>query len=69
MTHSPRPLRLHKKLVAICGLLLALAAPRGFAQYTALVDGVGAVGITVSDIDRAVEYLEDYKQRSESNET
>ena len=42
--------------MAIFALLLALAAPQGFAQHAALVDGVDAVGITVSDMDRAVNF-------------
>src|SRR5262250_3251902 len=42
------------ELAAICALLLALAVAQGFAQPTALVDRVDAVGITVSDMDRAI---------------
>jgi len=49
-------LRPRDKLATICVLLLALAAPRGFAQHAALVDGVDAIGITVSDMDRAVDF-------------
>jgi catechol 2,3-dioxygenase-like lactoylglutathione lyase family enzyme len=56
MTRFLPPLRLHAKLAAICALLLALAAPQGFAQHAALVDGVDAIGITVSDMDRAVDF-------------
>src|SRR3974377_1222076 len=56
MTRVPRPLRLHKKLAVICGLLLALVVPQGFAQQATLVDGVDAIGITVSDMDRAVDF-------------
>jgi catechol 2,3-dioxygenase-like lactoylglutathione lyase family enzyme len=38
-------------------LLLALAVPEGFAQqHSALVEGVDAIGITVSDMDRAVDF-------------
>ena len=47
---------MHEKLAAICALLLVLAAPQGFAQDTDLVDGVDAIGITVSDMDRAVDF-------------
>jgi catechol 2,3-dioxygenase-like lactoylglutathione lyase family enzyme len=36
--------------------LLALAATQAFAQHPALVDGVDAVRITVSDMDRAVDF-------------
>jgi catechol 2,3-dioxygenase-like lactoylglutathione lyase family enzyme len=38
-------------------LLLALALPQGFAQqHSALIEGVDAIGITVSDLDRAVDF-------------
>src|SRR5215469_5115303 len=56
MTSLRRPLRPHEQLAAICVLLLALAAPRGVAQHVALVDGVDAVGMTVSDMNRAVDF-------------
>jgi catechol 2,3-dioxygenase-like lactoylglutathione lyase family enzyme len=56
MTRLLRSLRLHEKLAAICALLLVVAAPQGFAQDTPLVSGVDAVGITVSDMDRAVDF-------------
>jgi len=56
MTRLLRSLRSHQQLGAICALLLALAVPQGFAQHAALVDGVDAVGITVSDMDRAVDF-------------
>jgi len=56
MTRLPQPLRLHKKLAVLCPLLLALVAPQGFAQHAALVDGVDAIGISVSDMDRAVDF-------------
>src|SRR5262249_56502423 len=56
MTSLLRPLRPNEKLAAICALLLALAVPQGFAQHPALVDGVDAIGITVSDMDRAVDF-------------
>jgi catechol 2,3-dioxygenase-like lactoylglutathione lyase family enzyme len=49
------PLRLREKLAAL-SLFLALAVSQGFAQHAALVDGVDAVGITVSDMDRAVDF-------------
>src|SRR5215469_15750124 len=54
MTRFVPPLRPHQKLAAICALLMALAAPQGFAQHAALVERVDAVGMTVSDMDRAV---------------
>jgi catechol 2,3-dioxygenase-like lactoylglutathione lyase family enzyme len=56
MTRFLPPLRLHRKLAAICALLLALAAPQAFAQHSALVDGVDAIEITVSDMDRAFDF-------------
>jgi catechol 2,3-dioxygenase-like lactoylglutathione lyase family enzyme len=56
MTRPLRSLRLPEKLAAICALLLVVAAPQGFAQDTDLVDGVDAIGITVSDMDRAVDF-------------
>src|SRR5215471_2581005 len=56
MKRFARPLPLHQKLAAICAILLALAIPQGFAQHAALVDGVDAVGITVSDMGRAVDF-------------
>jgi catechol 2,3-dioxygenase-like lactoylglutathione lyase family enzyme len=38
-------------------LMLALAVPQGFAQqHSALIEGVDAIGITVSDMDRAVDF-------------
>src|SRR5215831_4853837 len=51
-----RLLRPHAKPLAVCAILLTLAIPQGFAQHAALVDGVDAVGITVSDMDRAVDF-------------
>lgn len=36
--------------------LAFLSTPPSFAQKTALIDGVDAIGITVSDMDRAVEF-------------
>src|SRR5215471_10312887 len=56
MTRLLRCLRSHQQLAAICALLLALAVPPAFAQPAALVDCVGAIGITVSDMDRAVDF-------------
>jgi catechol 2,3-dioxygenase-like lactoylglutathione lyase family enzyme len=50
----PRP---HRRFVAVSTILLALAVPLGFAQqHSALVEGVDAIGITVSDMDRAVDF-------------
>src|ERR1700756_4774369 len=50
----PRP---HRRFVAVWTILLGLAVPLGFAQqHSALVDGVDAIGITVSDMDRAVDF-------------
>jgi catechol 2,3-dioxygenase-like lactoylglutathione lyase family enzyme len=54
--------RLHRSLLAIWVLSLFLAVPRLFTQQAlaqqrpALVDGVDAIGITVSDMDRAVDF-------------
>ena len=56
MTRLLRPLRPHQTLVAVCALFFALVIPHGVAQGTGLVDGVDAVGITVSDMDRAVDF-------------
>src|SRR5262249_26048531 len=56
ITRFPLPVRPHKKLAVICALLLVLPEPQGFAQHAALVDCVGAIGITVSDMDRAVDF-------------
>jgi len=53
---------LHRSLLAVCLLWLILAAPSPFIQHAlaqekpALVDGVDAIGITVSDMDRAVNF-------------
>jgi len=53
---------LHHSLLAVCLLWLILAAPSPFIQHAlaqekpALVDGVDAIGITVSDMDRAVNF-------------
>src|SRR5258707_4036209 len=51
---SPR--RLNRTLLAVWALSLVLAVPQALAQRPALVDGVDAVGITVSDMDRAVHF-------------
>ena len=57
MTQLLRPRRPHRKFSAICALLLALAVSLASAQQrSALVDGVDAIGITVSDMDRAVDF-------------
>jgi catechol 2,3-dioxygenase-like lactoylglutathione lyase family enzyme len=45
------------KLLALGSLWLAIGASNGLAQRrTALVEGVDAIGITVSDMDRAVNF-------------
>src|SRR6201988_1134368 len=57
-----RPNRLHQSVLAIWVLSLVLAVPQLFnpdaqaQQSPALVDGVDAIGITVSDMDRAVDF-------------
>jgi catechol 2,3-dioxygenase-like lactoylglutathione lyase family enzyme len=57
-----RPKRLHQGVSAIWVLSLALAVPQLFTQHAlaqqnaALVEGVDAIGITVSDMDRAVDF-------------
>jgi catechol 2,3-dioxygenase-like lactoylglutathione lyase family enzyme len=57
-----QPNRLHKSVLAIWLLSLVLVAPQLLAQYAlaqqnpALVEGVDAIGITVSDMDRAVDF-------------
>src|SRR5690242_8616460 len=54
--------RLRQSVLAIWVLSLVLAVPQVFTrqalaqQHTALVDGVDAIGITVSDMDRAVDF-------------
>ena len=56
------PNRLHQSVLAIWILLLVLAVPQLFTQHAlaqqnpALVEGVDAIGITVSDMDRAVDF-------------
>ena len=52
-----RPHRLRQSVLAIWVLTLVVALPRLSAQqHTAVVDGVDAIGITVSDMDRAVDF-------------
>jgi len=52
-----RPHRVRQSVLAICVLTLVVALPRLLAQqHPALVDGVDAIGITVSDMDRAVDF-------------
>jgi len=49
--------RLPQSVFAVWVLLLVLAVPQAPAQQrSALVDGVDAIGITVSDMDRAVDF-------------
>src|SRR5246127_4087408 len=57
MTRLLRRLHPYRCFVAVLALLLALAVLPGSAQqHSALVDGVDAIGITVSDMDRAVDF-------------
>src|SRR5207237_9914267 len=57
-----RPTRLRHRVLAVWVLPLLLAAPQLFTQHAlaqqnpALVGGVDAIGITVSDMDRAVDF-------------
>ena len=57
-----RPNRLSQSVLAIWVLSLVLAVPQLFTQHVlaqqnpALVEGVDAIGITVSDMDRAVDF-------------
>src|SRR6201981_1587441 len=57
-----RPNRLHQSVLAIWVLSLALVVSQLFTQHAlaqqkpALVEGVDAIGITVSDMDRAVDF-------------
>jgi catechol 2,3-dioxygenase-like lactoylglutathione lyase family enzyme len=51
-----RQFRRGRSLLAIGGLSLVLAVPQTLAQRPAVVDGVDAIAITVSDIDRAVDF-------------
>src|SRR3974377_381424 len=49
--------RLRHRVLAVWVLLLVAAIPRLSAQqHPALVDGIAAIGITVSDLDRAVAF-------------
>src|SRR2546426_3612969 len=49
--------RLRQNVLAVWLLSLVLAVPQALAQQrSALVDGVDAIGITVSDMDRAVDF-------------
>ena len=57
MTRLLRHVRPRQNFAAIWVLGLALAVPQGLAQqHPALVDSVDAIGITVSDMDRAVDF-------------
>src|SRR5260370_19848182 len=57
-----RPNRIQQTVSAIWVLSLVMAVPQLFTQYAlaqqnpALVEGVDAIGITVSDMDRAVDF-------------
>src|SRR6266702_8864404 len=57
-----RPNRPHQSVSAICVLSLVLAVPQLFIQHAlaqqnpALIDGVDAIGITVSNMDRAMDF-------------
>ncbi|MGA7400384.1 MAG: hypothetical protein WBW38_10195, partial [Candidatus Sulfotelmatobacter sp.] len=52
-----RPHRLRQSVLAVWVLSLVVALPRLPAQQQPpLVDGVDAIGITVSDMDRAVDF-------------
>jgi catechol 2,3-dioxygenase-like lactoylglutathione lyase family enzyme len=52
-----QPHRVRQSVLAICVLTLVVALPRLSAQHNpALVDGVDAIGITVSDMDRSVDF-------------
>src|SRR5271169_6778604 len=52
-----RPQRLRPSVLSVWVLSLVVALPRLSAQQQpALVDGVDAIGITVSDMDRAVDF-------------
>ena len=49
--------RLLQNVLAVWLLSLVLAVPQALAQQrSALVDGVDAIGITVSEMDRAVDF-------------
>ena len=52
-----QPRRLHQSLLTVWVLLLVLAVPQALAQqHPSIVNGVDAIGITVSDMDRAVDF-------------
>jgi catechol 2,3-dioxygenase-like lactoylglutathione lyase family enzyme len=49
--------RQYQRLMAVWAVLLVITVPKGLAQqHPTLVDGVEAIGITVSDMDRAVAF-------------
>jgi catechol 2,3-dioxygenase-like lactoylglutathione lyase family enzyme len=48
--------RFRQSTIAVWVLALVLAVPQVLAQHPPLVDGVDAIGITVSDMDRAVDF-------------
>ncbi len=50
------PSRRGQSLLAVWALSLVLAVPQALAQRPALVDGVDSIAITVSDMDRAVDF-------------
>src|SRR5205809_248596 len=57
MKRSTRPIRPRFRAAVLLALLAVLAAPQGLTQQApALVEGVDAIGITVSDMDRAVAF-------------
>ena len=57
MTHSPRGSYSRYRAAVILTLLAVLAVSPALAQQPSpLVDGVDAIGITVSDMDRAVDF-------------
>src|SRR6201987_1808274 len=57
MTRLLRLLPPYRRFVAVLALLVALAVPQGSAQqHSALIEGVDAIGSTVSDMDRAVDF-------------
>jgi len=52
-----QPRRLLQRLLTVWVLSLVLAVPQALAQqHPALIDGVDAIGITVSDMDSAVDF-------------
>ncbi len=57
MEHLLQLRRLRQSVLAVWVLWLVLAVPQVLAQqHPALVSGVDAIGITVSDVDRAVDF-------------